>query len=167
MNTYIPLLAVQQRTHRIGYDMPVRNYASGMEAAAESAAARLRLREPLRLMAPKPVAAAPPRPVEPRRRQPRDLLLVVAPDPIDVPMTSAQRIIKDICHKHGCTMGELYSARRAHPLVVARHEAMYRLSKETSMSLPAIGRRLGGRDHSTVIHGVKKHALRLLEAAAQ
>lgn len=168
MNTYIPLLAVQQRPHRIGYDMPVRDYASGMEAAAAGAAARARLRGYLRLaapMAPRPVPDAPLCPRAPRERLPRDILCVDVPDPVDTPLTSAHRIIRNVCQKHGFTLGELYSARRAWPLVAARHEAMYRLSKETSMSIPAIGRRLGGRDHSTVLYGVKKHAAKLQAAS--
>lgn len=161
MTSYIPLLAVQQRDHRIGYDMPVRAYSTGGEAAAASAAARARLRRPMLLAAPKPHSKA-----VASVRLPRDIISVSVPAAVDIPMTPAQRIIRDICQKHGVTMGELLSARRARPLVAARHEAMYRLSKETSMSLPAIGRRMGGRDHTTVIHGVRKHAA-LMEASAQ
>jgi chromosomal replication initiation ATPase DnaA len=37
---------------------------------------------------------------------------------------------------------------------------MYRLRTETGLSFPQIGLRLGGRDHSTVIHGVKTHCKR-------
>lgn len=70
-------------------------------------------------------------------------------------------IISEVCSKHRVTKGELLSARRQPHLVVARHEAMYRMIKETSMSLPAIGRRMGGRDHTTVLYGIRKHAAKL------
>ncbi len=73
-------------------------------------------------------------------------------------------IIDQVCAKHGLTRGELLSSRRSKSLVAARHEAMYRMGKETSMSLPAIGRRMGGKDHTTVLHGIRKHAAKL-EAA--
>lgn len=102
-----------------------------------------------------------------RSRRPRDVISVDPSSLMDVPLTSAQRIIRQVCEKHGFTRGELFSARRNRPLVAARHEAMYRLSKETSMSFPAIGRRMGGKDHSSVIHGVRQHERRLQEAAAQ
>jgi len=73
-------------------------------------------------------------------------------------------IIDQICAKHGLTKGELLSARRSRDLVVARHEAFYRMSKETAMSLPAIGRRMGGKDHTTVLWGIRRHKERM-EAA--
>lgn len=69
-------------------------------------------------------------------------------------------IIDQTCAKHRLTRAELLSARRSTPLVLARQEAMYRMSKETTMSLPAIGRRMGGRDHTTVLYGIRKHAER-------
>ena len=66
-------------------------------------------------------------------------------------------IIREVCAKHGVTKAELLSIRRARNIVAARHEAMWRMSKETSMSLPAIGRRMGDRDHTTVLHGIRRH----------
>jgi hypothetical protein len=52
----------------------------------------------------------------------------------------------------------LLSNRRARGLVRARQVIMY-LSKEmTTRSLPEIGRLLGGKDHTTVLHGVRKIA---------
>jgi chromosomal replication initiator protein len=40
--------------------------------------------------------------------------------------------------------------------VVPRQVGMYLAKKLTSRSLPEIGRRFGGRDHSTVLHAVRK-----------
>jgi chromosomal replication initiator protein len=39
---------------------------------------------------------------------------------------------------------------------VPRQVGMYLAKKMTSRSLPEIGRRFGGRDHSTVLHAVRK-----------
>lgn len=75
-------------------------------------------------------------------------------------------VIDQVCAKHSLTRAELLSSRRSRPLVIARHEAMYRMSKETTMSLPAIGRRMGGKDHSTVLSGIRRHKQRM-EAAGQ
>lgn len=106
-----------------------------------------------------PVVA--PKPVQKRGRLPRDVIIVWPTKLADAPVSDSQKIINEICRKHGFTKSELLSARRAVPLVAARHEAMYRLSKETSLSLPMIGRRLGGRDHTTVLHGIRKYTAKL------
>lgn len=70
----------------------------------------------------------------------------------------AKGIVLDVCVKHGVTLAEICSEQRAKRLVEARHEAAYRLKKETTWSLPKIGQFLGGRDHSSIFHAVRKHA---------
>ena len=51
---------------------------------------------------------------------------------------------------------DIVSQRRFGKIVFARHVAMYLARHETPLSSPTIGRNLGGRDHSTVLHGVAK-----------
>lgn len=51
---------------------------------------------------------------------------------------------------------ELVSARRAVAIARPRQIAMYLAKRLTTRSLPEIGRRFGGRDHSTVIHAVRR-----------
>ena len=51
---------------------------------------------------------------------------------------------------------EMLSQRRSRPLARPRQIAMYLSKKLTTRSLPEIGRKFGGRDHTTVIHAVKK-----------
>ena len=111
------------------------------------------------VLTPKPIPE-PPKLAQPRKSAPRDIISIRQSPYLDVPVTPAQVIIQEICEKHGLTKTELLGPRRAIPIVKARHEAMYRMSKETPMSLPAIGMRMG-RDHTTVIYGVRKHAERL------
>jgi hypothetical protein len=89
--------------------------------------------------------------------------VIVQPPPIYQP--SWKRIAREVCFKHGITLMELLSRRKPKPIVAARHEFFYRCRKETSMSLPQIGRR-AGRDHSTVIHGIKQHERKMEEANA-
>ena len=101
-----------------------------------------------------------PKPAYQRKRKPQDVLAIRQAPPADIPISDAHRIMREVCEKHGLTKAELLSARRDVTIVAARQEAMYRMSKETSMSMPAIGMRLG-RDHTTVIYGVRKHAERL------
>ncbi|BBB99379.1 hypothetical protein M2192_001178 [Bradyrhizobium elkanii USDA 61] len=56
----------------------------------------------------------------------------------------------------GLTMADMKSSRRTAKIVNARQIAMYLAKKITSRSLPDIGRRFGGRDHTTVLHAVRK-----------
>ena len=54
------------------------------------------------------------------------------------------------------TIHELKSQRRTAVVVRARQVAMYLSKTMTGQSLPEIGRRFGGRDHTTVLHAVRK-----------
>lgn len=74
--------------------------------------------------------------------------------------TAADRIIAEVADKHGLTVPEVKSDRRAATIIDARYEAFYRLAKETPLSLPQIGRKFGGFDHTTVLHGIRKHEQR-------
>jgi chromosomal replication initiator protein len=54
------------------------------------------------------------------------------------------------------TPEEICSSSRSRPLVNARQMAMYLCRELTDLSLPKIGERFGGRDHSTVVHATQK-----------
>lgn len=51
---------------------------------------------------------------------------------------------------------DIMSARRTGYIIVPRHAAMYLAKKFTGKSLPEIGRRIGGRDHTTILHAVRR-----------
>jgi chromosomal replication initiator protein len=53
-------------------------------------------------------------------------------------------------------MAEMTSSRRARVVARPRQVAMYLAKQLTQRSLPEIGRKFGGRDHTTVMHAVKK-----------
>lgn len=55
------------------------------------------------------------------------------------------------------TPQEIFSESRAERIVNARHLVFYLCCKYTHHSLKEIGKRLGGKDHSTVIHGRDKY----------
>ena len=61
--------------------------------------------------------------------------------------------VSRICRATGVTRGELLSDRRNKEVVFARQAVFYWSQRLTKMSLPEIGRRMGGRDHTTVLHG--------------
>lgn len=54
------------------------------------------------------------------------------------------------------TNNDFISARRVCTVAYPRHVVMYLAKTLTGKSFPDIGRRLGGRDHTTIIHGVRK-----------
>ena len=74
---------------------------------------------------------------------------------------SVARIIDETCQRHGISRALLVGQRRQRPLVLARHEAMYRCVMETPATYPEIGRAFGGRDHTTVIHAKRAHEARM------
>ena len=53
-------------------------------------------------------------------------------------------------------LAELHSAKRTKEIALPRQVAMYLSKQLTSKSLPEIGRQFGGRDHTTILHGVRK-----------
>lgn len=71
-----------------------------------------------------------------------------------------RKILIQVSKATGFTVAELCGMQRHKELVEARYAAMYRMSHETTMSLAAIGRRFN-RDHTTVMHGIKRHEDRM------
>lgn len=69
-------------------------------------------------------------------------------------------IIAEVARESGFTVAMLVGDRRSRPIVAARHMAYWRVARETGASLAAIGRAFGDRDHTTIIHGIRKHEMR-------
>lgn len=61
-------------------------------------------------------------------------------------------IVRKVCAHYGVKLRDLLSKSRKQTIVQARQLAMYLSHKYTDLSLSQIGRRIGGRDHSTVLH---------------
>ena len=74
------------------------------------------------------------------------------------------RMVREVAAKHGLTVEELKGPSRKKRVVRPRQEAMYRGVTELKMSYPDVARRLGGRDHTTALHGVEQHRKRMAEA---
>ncbi len=69
---------------------------------------------------------------------------------------SIEEIQKRVAEYFNIKLAEMSSARRARQVARPRQVAMYLAKQLTSRSLPEIGRKFGGRDHTTVMHAVKK-----------
>ena len=68
---------------------------------------------------------------------------------------SIDEIQKQVAGHYDVRVAEMFSARRARNIARPRQVAMYLAKTLTSLSYPEIGRRFGGRDHTTVMHAVR------------
>lgn len=75
-------------------------------------------------------------------------------------------IQKKVAEHFNIRVSDMHSARRSRAVARPRQVAMYLSKQLTSASLPEIGRKFGGRDHTTVMHAVKKvEALKASDSA--
>ena len=65
-------------------------------------------------------------------------------------------ILDEVCVFYRVRKNEIRSARKEAGLVRPRQVVMYLCRKHTSRSMPEIGKFLGGKDHTTVLHGARK-----------
>ena len=92
----------------------------------------------------------------------RDISLEVARDAlrdllrIQTRAISLDNIQKTVADFYRVKVAELFSKKRTADLVKPRQIAMYFAKELTSLSLPEIGESFGGRDHTTVLHSVRK-----------
>ena len=70
--------------------------------------------------------------------------------------TSPQIILKSVAEFYNISLSDLVKRSRKKEIVKPRQIAMFLLREETKLSFPEIGQKLGGRDHSTVIHACEK-----------
>ena len=67
-----------------------------------------------------------------------------------------QEIIRWVSEKTGYSKAELMSGRRYYDLILARHLVWQIGKKTTTLSYPQMGKLFGGRDHTTVMHAIRK-----------
>src|SRR5271168_1149528 len=89
--------------------------------------------------------------LEMAEREVRDLIRPQEPKRIKI--EDIQRVV---ARQYNVSRSELLSSRRTANVVRPRQVAMYLAKTLTLRSLPEIGRRFGGRDHTTVLHAVRK-----------
>lgn len=89
--------------------------------------------------------------LEMAEREVRDLIRPQEPKRIKI-----EDIQKVVARQYNVSRQDLLSSRRTANVVRPRQVAMYLAKTLTLRSLPEIGRRFGGRDHTTVLHAVRK-----------
>jgi len=71
-------------------------------------------------------------------------------------MISIDMIQNEVCRTFSMSMADLKGDKRSRNISYPRQIAMYLSREMTDASLPSIGKKFGGRDHTTVIHAVNK-----------
>lgn len=69
---------------------------------------------------------------------------------------TAKQVVEKVAKHYGLTTKEMCGKSRVSHIKNARQVAMYILSKDLAMSTPKIATEVGVKDHTTVMHGVKK-----------
>ena len=70
--------------------------------------------------------------------------------------TTIDQIQKKVAEHFNVKLSDMHSSRRSRTVARPRQIAMFLSKNLTTRSLPEIGRKFGGRDHTTVIHAIKK-----------
>ncbi len=65
-------------------------------------------------------------------------------------------IIDNVARYHNVTVDQLKGTKKDAPVVKPRQQAMYLIRQLTNLSLPEIGNAMGGKNHTTVLHSIKK-----------
>jgi chromosomal replication initiation ATPase DnaA len=74
-------------------------------------------------------------------------------------------IKREVCHKYGITLADMDGDRKFKKFVEARGEAWWRGRYELKKSYLWLAFYSGQKDHTTVIHGVKRHEKKLSRAS--
>lgn len=74
----------------------------------------------------------------------------------------SQQVLEQSCADHGITVQDAKKQIRKRKFAHPRQGVMFDLyAKCPTLSLPSIGRMLGGRDHTTILYGIQAHAARI------
>ncbi len=69
---------------------------------------------------------------------------------------SIEEIQRKVAEHYNVRLSDLIGPKRMRTIARPRQIAMYLAKQMTTRSLPEIGRRFGGRDHTTIMHGIRK-----------
>lgn len=136
---------------------------SGYQAAeAATGISKIDLQRHLLPPPPRPVFTIPITPPAPIRRA--EPLRFVNPNE---PRERAADVIAEIAAKYGLTYDDMVSHRRTRDFAWPRQHAYWEVKRRCHhLSLPQIGKAFGGRDHTTILHGVRAHEQRMAEGVA-
>jgi chromosomal replication initiator protein len=90
-----------------------------------------------------------------------DMQLPEPPELLRPRFDAIAKIIAEVARTTGMTPKMIIGQMRSRAVVVVRQLAYWRAARETGASLTAIGRAFGDRDHTTILHGIRRHEERM------
>jgi chromosomal replication initiator protein len=82
---------------------------------------------------------------------------------LPAPRITGREIAAEIAGQYGISLADLFGPSRRKAIAHPRQHAMWEVRRRAPhLSLPMIGALFGGRDHTTVLHGLKAYEGRLL-----
>jgi hypothetical protein len=91
----------------------------------------------------------------PPEPKPIPIVAIAKPKRLFAAPTTAQAVVNDVAIEHGLSVDDIIGRDRSIHVARARHVAMFKL-RQIGLSTPVIGKMLGGRDHTTVLHGIRR-----------
>ncbi len=88
--------------------------------------------------------------------------VVSGPEPVRV---TQDKIFNAVSSKYDISIEDIKGTRKSKDIALARHVCVYIMRKITDMSLPAIGKVMGGKDHTTILYSVNLITKRVREDA--
>jgi hypothetical protein len=136
-----------------------------METLEELHAHYMAVRARLNGVKPKPALVKPPEPkAAPEPPAPVVEAVELPKLSYGIPESPAFTIMREVAEKHEMTVKEMKGHSRKLPFIKARQEVSYRLNTELGYSLSQIGRLLGKRDHTTILHAISRHKKNLAQS---
>jgi chromosomal replication initiation ATPase DnaA len=78
------------------------------------------------------------------------------------PTGQTREIIREVAERHGLTVRCLEGQRKTHAFAVVRQAAYAEVrARRPHLALCAIGKAFGGRDRTTILHGIRTHEARM------
>jgi len=75
-------------------------------------------------------------------------------------------IVKECARKHCVQVADIFGHRKTYSILAARWEAIYRIKKSVKISHAALGKWMGGRDHTTIMYVMDQYEKRLAKGRA-
>jgi chromosomal replication initiation ATPase DnaA len=66
-------------------------------------------------------------------------------------------IVKECARKHGVEVNDIFGHSKKHKVLAARWEAIYRIKTTVKISHQALGKWMGGRDHTTIMYVMENY----------
>ena len=90
------------------------------------------------------------------RESAKGVNVVSAADVIKSPASAAKAALRAVSQRTGVPVDAILGRERRSAIAAARHEAVWRVHEATKWSLPRVGRFFDDRDHTTVLHSLRR-----------